>query len=123
MASSSFHPVPDHPFACLQIYNRLQSTYKAGKLLPLEYRRKQLYQLARLAQENIKIIEDALFADLRKPRLEAASEAAGVIHASLDAAEHLEEWAAPEKPKVEGFMSSWDATIYPVPKGVVMIIA
>ena len=107
----------------LQIYRRLQDTYKAGKLLPLDYRRKQLYQLARLAQENVKAIEEALFADLGKPRLEAASEAATTIKQCLDAADHLEEWTAPEKPQVSEVHRSWEPTIYPVPKGVVMIIA
>lgn len=88
-------------------------------MLPLEYRRKQPRQLARLAQENVKITEDALFTDLRKLRYEAAAEVASIIRSALAAAlVHLEEWAVPTKPKVEGFMSSWDATIYPVPKGV-----
>ncbi|KAH8100216.1 Aldehyde/histidinol dehydrogenase [Cristinia sonorae] len=105
------------------IYVCLQTTYKSGKLLQLPYRRKQLYQLAHLIQDNILSIEQALFTDLRKPRQEAGGEASGIIRSSLFAAEHLEEWAAPEKPEVEESRQSWDATIYPVPKGVVLIIS
>ncbi|THH31531.1 hypothetical protein EUX98_g2637 [Antrodiella citrinella] len=109
--------------ARLKVYDRLQSTYKAGKLLPLEYRRKQLYQLARAVQENITAVEEALFADIGRPRPEAGQEGASVIASCLDAAAHLEEWAAPEKPKVAEWMSSWDASIYSVPKGVALIIS
>jgi len=119
MSPLQFTPVAD----IAQIYGRLQSTYKNGKLLPLEYRRKQLYQLARGVQENVHAIEEALYADLRKPRLEAGQEAASIIHSCLEAAEKLEEWAAPEKPKVKEWISSWDATIFPVPKGVALIVS
>ncbi|TCD62394.1 hypothetical protein EIP91_006948 [Steccherinum ochraceum] len=105
------------------IYNGLHTTYRSGKLFPLDTRRKQLYQLARLAQDNLSAIEAALHVDLGKPPLEAAGEVASIVRNSLQAAEQLEEWAAPVKPTLQGPMSSWDAAICPVPKGVVLIIA
>ena len=46
-----------------------------------------------------------------------------VIRSCLYAAESLEEWTKPEKPTVEEWRSSWDTTIYKVPKGVALIIS
>lgn len=77
-----------------------------------------------MMQENIVAIEDALLADLGKQRQESTTtELAPIIQGSINAAESLEEWAKPEKPKVEAWRSSWDTTIYHVPKGVVLLIS
>ena len=107
-----------------QIHARLRATYKSGVTRPLAYRRKQLLQLARLMQENVTAFEDAELHDLGKPRMEVALiELTTVVQACLYAAKNLEEWAKPEKPVVEEWRSSWDTTIYHVPKGVALIIA
>ena len=45
------------------------------------------------------------------------------VELALAAAEKLEEWTKPEKPEVEEWRSSWDTTIYKVPKGVAVIIS
>ena len=66
----------------------------------------------------------ALLADLGKQRQETTMcEITPIIVGSLHAAEHLEEWAKPEKPKVEAWRSSWDTTVYHVPKGVALLIS
>lgn len=105
------------------IYDRLQQTFKAGTTRPLSYRRQQL-QLARMMQDNISAFEAALDADLGKQRQEVVvAEVGPIVSGSLHAADNLEEWARPEKPKVEAWRSSWDTTIHNVPKGVVMVIA
>ena len=75
-------------------------------------------------QDNITPLEEALFADLRKQRLESISGEIGpIITNSIKAADSLEEWAKPEKPNVEAWRSSWDTTVYHVPKGVVLLIS
>ena len=75
-------------------------------------------------QDNIVPLEDAILADLGKQRQECTvTEVGPVIKACLVAAESLEEWTQSEKPPVEPFRSSWDATVYPVPKGVGLIIS
>ncbi|KAJ3531780.1 hypothetical protein NM688_g7526 [Phlebia brevispora] len=95
------------------IHTRLTQTFKSGVTRLLPYRRRQLLQLARLLQDNIVPIEDALLADLGKQRQESTSvEVGAVIEACLYAAEHLEEWAKPHKPKVAEWRSSWDTTVY-----------
>ncbi|EMD34726.1 hypothetical protein CERSUDRAFT_116921 [Gelatoporia subvermispora B] len=107
-----------------QTHARLLKTFRSGKTRPLAYRRQQLLQLARMIQENLPAIEEALIADLGKPRFESSVTDAGpIVGHALHAAEHLEEWAKPEKPTVEAWRSSWDTTIHHTPKGVALIIS
>ena len=91
----------------------------------LAYRRAQLLQVARMLQDNHAAIEDAMFADLNKPRMETTvAEVSHLVTSALNAAEHLEEWAAPVPcPTKEAWRSSWNATLYKEPKGVALIIA
>ncbi|GJE86460.1 aldehyde dehydrogenase family protein [Phanerochaete sordida] len=106
------------------VYARVNATFKAGTTRPLSYRRHQLLQLARMLQENITAWEDASLADLGKQRQETTvTELTPIIQGSINAAESLEEWATPEKPKVEAWRSSWNTTIYHVPKGIVLLIS
>ncbi|KAF7796343.1 hypothetical protein EIP86_007520 [Pleurotus ostreatoroseus] len=80
--------------------------------------------LARLLQENVVPLEDAILADLGKQRQECTlCETGPLIESCLYAAEHLEEWTKPEKPQVEAWRSSWETTVFPVPKGVSLIIS
>ncbi|OBZ77334.1 Beta-apo-4'-carotenal oxygenase [Grifola frondosa] len=51
------------------------------------------------------------------------SEITAVASSALHAAEHLDEWAKPDKPEVPAWRSSWDATAYKNPKGLALIIA
>ncbi|OCH91266.1 aldehyde dehydrogenase [Obba rivulosa] len=107
-----------------EIHARLSKAFRSGKTRPLAYRRQQLLQLARMIQENLPAIEEALLADLGKPKFETSVTDAGpLVGNALYAVEHLEEWAKPEKPKVDAWRSSWDTTIYYTPKGVVLIIS
>lgn len=109
----------------MQIYARLTATFKSGVTRSLAYRRKQLLQLARMLQDNHTAFEDAILADLNKPRIETTvSEVAHLITSVLNAAENLESWAAPDPcPTQEAWRSSWGATLYKEPKGVVLIIS
>ncbi len=107
-----------------QIYARVAQTWKSGVTRSLDYRRRQLLQLARMIQENKTVWEDAVLADLGKQRQECVSTELGpTVHGALHAAENLEDWARPEKPKVDAWRQNWDATIYPVPKGTALIIS
>ncbi|KAI0341284.1 aldehyde dehydrogenase [Trametopsis cervina] len=106
------------------IYTTLHQTWKSRLTLSLSFRRHQLLQLARMIQDNTTAFEDAVLSDLGKQRQECASTELGpIVHGALHAAAHLEEWASPEKPEVEAWRKNWDATVYPVPKGVVLIIS
>ncbi|KAJ7889922.1 Aldehyde/histidinol dehydrogenase [Mycena olivaceomarginata] len=101
----------------------LRKSFQDKKTLPLEFRRAQLLQLARLFQENTVGLSDALHADLGRHKLESSLPEMGpIISGAVRAAESLEEWNKPEKPAVEEWRSSWDTTIYTRPKGLILII-
>ncbi|KZT24139.1 aldehyde dehydrogenase [Neolentinus lepideus HHB14362 ss-1] len=106
-----------------RIHARLTKSFADGLTLPLSYRRTQLLQLAHLIQDNADAINNALFADMGRPKLEVAIPETGPIVAGcVAAAENLENWASPEKPEVEAWRSAWDTTVYKVPKGAITII-
>jgi aldehyde dehydrogenase (NAD+) len=89
----------------------------------LEYRRKQLLQVARLVQENADALKTSLKADLGRYPFEAALPELGpMVSSALHAAENLETWTSPEKPQVEAWRSVWDTTIFKAPKGTVVNI-
>ncbi|KAJ7573939.1 Aldehyde/histidinol dehydrogenase [Mycena floridula] len=102
---------------------RLVETFGARKTFPLAYRRTQLLQLARLFQENADELMEAIKADLGRSKVEVTIPEMGpIVGGALRAAESLKEWNKEEKPKVEEWRSSWDTTVFKVPKGVVLII-
>lgn len=114
-----FTPLDEIP----QIHARLSKTFNSGKTLSLEYRRAQLLALARLTQEHSTILLAALELDLGRHKLEAnAPEISPIISTCILTANSLENWMKPEKPEVEEWRSSWDTTIYKVPKGTVLNI-
>ncbi|KAF8172803.1 Aldehyde/histidinol dehydrogenase [Mycena galopus ATCC 62051] len=101
----------------------LRKSFQDKKTLPLEFRRRQLLQLARLFQENNDGLIAALHSDLGRHKLEITLPEMGpVVGGAVRAAESLEEWHKPEKPVVEEWRSSWDTTVYTRPKGTVLII-
>ncbi|TFK55316.1 aldehyde dehydrogenase [Heliocybe sulcata] len=106
-----------------KLHARLTKSFNDGLTLPLSYRRNQLLQLAHLIQDNAEAINDAIFADFGKPKLEVTlTETGPVVDNCIQAAESLTDWAAPEKPQVNPLHAAWDPTVYKVPKGVVTII-
>ena len=107
-----------------QVYARLTKTFRSGKTRPLTWRRHQILQLARMLQDNIKVIENALHEDLEKPPFEVTViEISGTVQAAVKAVGLLEEWAAPERPTVAEWRSSWETIVYHEPKGVSLIIS
>ncbi|KAJ6561217.1 Aldehyde/histidinol dehydrogenase [Mycena vulgaris] len=107
----------------LQGHSELRKSFQDNKTLPLEFRRAQLLQLARLFQENSESLSTALYSDLGRHKLEVSLPEIGpIVSGAVRAAESLEEWHKPEKPEVEEWRSSWDTTIYTTAKGLVLII-
>ncbi|KAG1850808.1 Aldehyde/histidinol dehydrogenase [Suillus subalutaceus] len=103
-----------------EIHSRLSNTFREGRTLPLEYRRKQLLQVARLVQENADAVAASLKADLGRYPFEA--KLGSIVSSALHAVENLEKWNSPEKPQVEAWRSGWDTTIFKAPKGTVVCI-
>lgn len=77
-----------------------------------------------MVQENRSAIEEALKKDMGKPRFEAGTaELVPTFTSIITALNNIEEWATPEKRKVEEWRSDWETMVYPVPKGCALIIA
>ncbi|KAG6331416.1 hypothetical protein ID866_7675 [Astraeus odoratus] len=115
----AYTPIDNIP----QIRDDLRATFKSGVTLPLEWRRHQLHQVARLAQIEADAICEAIARDFNKPRFEViAVEVGPAIQNALKSAEKLEEWAKPEHPAVSESQKSWKPTVYKMPKGTVLII-
>ena len=87
-------------FLSAQIRDELRATFRSGVTRPLEWRKHQLYQLARLAQNEANAICDALARDYAKPRGDALGEVFFVIKRALGSAEQLDELAKHEQPDV-----------------------
>jgi len=79
-----------------------------------------------MLQENHKVFNDALYADLRKPSLEVyGMEIGPIIERCIIAATNLKEWSKPidKAPEVQEFQKGWSPKVYWHPKGVALCIA
>ncbi|KAG2344173.1 aldehyde dehydrogenase [Suillus weaverae] len=107
-----------------KIRDALRATFRSGLTRPIPWRQHQLYQLARMAQNERELICDALKKDLGKPKTEVLmAEVGGVIEGALKSAERLPEWAKTEYPDVPDWQKSWKPAIYKAPRGTVLIIS
>ena len=99
-----------HRTCITQIRDDLRATFRSGVTRPLEWRKHQLYQLVRLAQNEANAICDALARDYTKPRFEVMGEVATVVERALSSVEQLEEWVKPEQPDVPESQKGWKPT-------------
>jgi aldehyde dehydrogenase (NAD+) len=76
-----------------------------------------------MCQENIAAIEYATHLDSGRASVQAiALEIVPVVRACAFALERLDEWTSPESPPVDPDRASWNINVYPIPKGVVLLI-
>ncbi|KAF9228241.1 aldehyde dehydrogenase [Gyrodon lividus] len=120
MTTLAHTPLEDIP----KIRDALRATFQSGVTRPIAWRKHQLYQLARMAQNEAEAFCDALAKDLSKPRLEVlVGEVGGVVERAVKSAEQVEEWAKPEHPEVPEWKKGWKPTIHKAPRGTVLIIS
>ncbi|KAG1721487.1 aldehyde dehydrogenase [Suillus paluster] len=106
------------------IRDALRATFRSGLTRPIAWRQHQLYQLARMAQNERELICGALHKDLGKPKTEVLmAEVGALIQIAVKSAEQLPEWAKTEYPEVPDWQKSWKPTLYKVPRGTVLIIS
>ncbi|KAG1848818.1 aldehyde dehydrogenase [Suillus tomentosus] len=99
-----------------QIRDALQATFRSGLTRPIAWRQHQLYQLARLAQNERELICDALQKDLGKPKTEVLMAEVGcIIETAMKSAEQLPEWAKTEYPEVADWQKPWKPTPWNYP--------
>jgi aldehyde dehydrogenase (NAD+) len=102
----------------------LNENFRKGLTRPLAWRRNQLHNLARMAQDNAEAFAQALATDLGRPKMEAYfAEVGAVIQRCLLSAEKLEEWVKPETPNTPDWQKAWSAKVYKASKGTILVIA
>ncbi|KAH0833838.1 aldehyde dehydrogenase [Lanmaoa asiatica] len=122
LAVVSMHAILDDTLH--QIRETLRATFKTGVTRPLAWRKHQLYQLARLVQNEADALCDALAKDLSKPRVEVLmTEIGAIVERATKSAEQLDAWAMPEHPEVPDWQKGWKPTVFKAPKGTVLIIS
>ncbi|KAF8166014.1 aldehyde dehydrogenase [Crassisporium funariophilum] len=118
---TDYTPIAEIP----TILEDLRKTFRKGITKPLAWRRRQLLQLARFAQDNAEALAECLRLDLGRPKQEAMfAEIAPVIERCIICAEKLEEWCKPEEvPVAADWQQSWKPRVERHPKGVALLIA
>ncbi|KAL4266026.1 Aldehyde dehydrogenase [Pleurotus pulmonarius] len=118
MLSTSMNEIP-------VIREDLEASFRQGVTRPLEWRRHQLLQLARMAQDHAEEWLQAIAADLGRPIAEThAIEIGPVVERAIISVAKLETWTAPKvlTDVVPDWQKSWKPTIYRAAKGVALII-
>ncbi|OCK78226.1 aldehyde dehydrogenase [Lepidopterella palustris CBS 459.81] len=105
-------------------YTVIHRTFKSGRTKSLKWRKWQLKQFWWMLEDNEEEMIKALHADLNRHEFESTfSEYAAVKRDILEHLEHLEEWAADEKPDAGFVMGTLSgARIKKEPLGVALII-
>ena len=98
--------------------------FATGKTKDYDFRVSQLQKLSHLIKENEQLILDAIYADLRKPAIEAfGSEILGTLSEVKYALKHLKAWMKPQKVGTPITLFPSSSYIYAEPLGVVLIVA
>ncbi|HWJ05146.1 MAG TPA: aldehyde dehydrogenase family protein [Steroidobacteraceae bacterium] len=104
--------------------HRLRSTFATGKTRSIEWRLRQLRELARMMREHESDFAEALRADLGKCAFEAVlTEMSFVESEARYAIKHLKRWLKPKRVRTPLMAQPGRSYIQPEPKGVVLIIA
>ena len=102
----------------------LRASFNAGKTRSISWRKQQLLAVAEMIEQHEAEIQEALHADLGKPRLEGfTSEIGYCIAEAREAAKHLGGWAKPKKVSTPLHSQPGSSWIYKDPLGVALIIA
>ncbi|CUA76831.1 hypothetical protein RSOLAG22IIIB_02307 [Rhizoctonia solani] len=124
MPSTPSHQTVPTPIAYYAGYHQtLRASFRKGTPRPIEYRQKQLAQLAYMLQDNYERFTDALFQDLGKPAFEVyMAEVGAAINGALKSAREVADWAAPQDVPTDDLWKPFGPKIYKAAKGVVLIV-
>ncbi len=102
---------------------RLRATFASGKTRSLDWRRAQLKAMRKMLTERESEIQEALRADLGKPRLEAYATEIGFTINEIDhATRRLRRWARAKRASTPLSTKPARARVVPEPLGVVLVI-
>jgi aldehyde dehydrogenase (NAD+) len=100
-----------------------RASFRDGRTRPGSWRRAQLGALKALLKKEESRVFEALWADLRKPRLEAYLTEVGFVISEIDdALEHLEKWMRPERKHTSLLAQPGRSWTTHDPLGVVLVI-
>jgi aldehyde dehydrogenase (NAD+) len=115
--------IPTPLASLIPLLSKLKATFELGKTRDIEFRKTQLKQFYKLVDENEPVLRDALLQDVGKPLVESAGlELSLFKNEVVFMLDGLDEWLAPEKPKVPEAFEGFNATIYKQPKGTCLVI-
>jgi aldehyde dehydrogenase (NAD+) len=106
-----------------ELVTDLRASFATGKTISAEYRKKQLNGLKQMVTENEDRMCDALYKDLRKPKLEAKmAETTYTLNEINTALSSLDTWMKPTKVSKNITQIMDKATIVKDPLGLVLVI-
>ncbi len=103
--------------------DRLRASFATGLTRPVEWRRQQLANLARMLSEDAGVLTGAMASDLGKPELEAWLTDIAAVRRDIEGiVRHLDGWAAPRRVHVPWTLWPGRAETVPEPLGAVLVI-
>lgn len=103
---------------------RLRATFATGVTRPIEWRRQQLGQLAKMLHDEAGALTTAMADDLGKPELEAWLTDVAAVRRDIEGIiRHLDSWAAARAVRVPWTLQPGKAQTVPEPLGAVLVIA
>ena len=107
-----------------QIFHGQRKFFNSGATMDYEFRKRQLKKLMAVIRENEERLTKALYADLRKPALEAFGSEIGFVYKEIKyALKHLRSWMADERVPTDLAHFPSKSWIQYRPKGIVLILA
>lgn len=98
--------------------------FNSGRTRDVHYRKAQLRSMLAMVKGSSRLVVDALYADMRKPPLEAyASEIGTVKNEIRYALSHLSAWARPRRVHTPKHLLPSSSLIMPEPMGLTLVIA
>ncbi|KEP52072.1 aldehyde dehydrogenase (NAD) family protein [Rhizoctonia solani 123E] len=107
-----------------QIHARLHASFRAGTTKPIAARKENLAKFAYMVKDNIGALQDALTADLGRPKVESLFlEINSLVKESVDTYKSVEKWARPDKAPFSLNFAPMKPVVRKEPKGVVLVIS
>jgi aldehyde dehydrogenase (NAD+) len=116
--------IPDSSLDVKAMLAKQRTFFGTGKPKDVEFRIAQLKKLAQIIQEYEQQILDAIYADLRKPAIEAfGSEILVTLSEIKYVLKNIKTWVKPQKVATPINLFPSSSFIYPEPLGVVLVVA
>jgi len=115
---------PTHSFHIQEMISKQRAFFSTGKTKSYDFRVEQLHKLLDVIQENDQLILDAVYADLRKPAIEAyGSEILITLSEIKYTLKHLKTWMKPVRVGTPITLFPSSSSIHVEPLGIVLIVS